>query len=323
VKRFKKLLAVINGGSGDAHVTHRAIALAKANKAQLMFCTIHDAPGPTAGLLTGSEPYKKLTRVLRQERKTLIDQAVQTSRDSGQPARGRLLEGKPFLNIIQEVLRSERDLVLFPDDQVPSLRSRLFGSTATHLLRKCPCPVWVLKPTAVRRGRLRFKRVLAAVNAATSQPTEESLNVKILELATSLAEREGADIHVVHCWSVYGESILAAPRGPLNTSEIESYLKDTRAKHQSALNALLTRFFDEGHTIHKHMLKGEPDNRIPEIAAKLAADVVVMGTVARTGINGVFIGNTAENVLQRIGRSVLAVKPDGFVSPVTLDDPDD
>jgi nucleotide-binding universal stress UspA family protein len=44
-----------------------------------------------------------------------------------------------------------------------------------------------------------------------------------------------------------------------------------------------------------------------------------MGTVARTGMNGVFMGNTAEAVLQRIGRSVLAVKPDGFRSPDSLE----
>jgi hypothetical protein len=33
----------------------------------------------------------------------------------------------------------------------------------------------------------------------------------------------------------------------------------------------------------------------------------------------VLIGNTAEHVLQRLGHSVLAVKPEGFVSPVQAD----
>ena len=320
MRRFKKLLAVINGGPGDAHVTHRAIALAQANRAQLMFCSIHHSPGPTAGLLTGSEQHQKLDRLLRQERKNLLDDAVARSRTSGQPARGRLLEGNPFLEVIREVLRSERDIVLFPDDQGPSFRSRLFGSTATHLLRKCPCPVWVLKPTAVRGGRFRFKRVLAAVNASSDRPTEIALNTKILEIATSLSKREGAEIHVVHCWSVYGESILAAPRGPLTAAEISTYKRENRRNHQAALDGQLARFYQEGHQIKKHLLKGEPDTKIPEIAAKISADVVVMGTVARTGISGVFIGNTAEQVLQRIGRSVLAIKPANFTSPVMLDD---
>jgi len=43
-----------------------------------------------------------------------------------------------------------------------------------------------------------------------------------------------------------------------------------------------------------------------------------MGTVGRTGIPGLIMGNTAESILNNIGCSVLAVKPPGFVSPVTL-----
>ncbi len=50
----------------------------------------------------------------------------------------------------------------------------------------------------------------------------------------------------------------------------------------------------------------------------VSADLIVMGTKGRTGIPGLIIGNTAENVLQRTKASVLAVKPNGFVSPVTL-----
>jgi len=44
-----------------------------------------------------------------------------------------------------------------------------------------------------------------------------------------------------------------------------------------------------------------------------------MGTVARTGIQGFIMGNTAENILNQLDCSVLAVKPPGFVTPVTLD----
>ncbi len=44
-------------------------------------------------------------------------------------------------------------------------------------------------------------------------------------------------------------------------------------------------------------------------------DLIVMGTVARTGIPGLLIGSTAASILQRVNCSVLAVKPDGFASP--------
>ncbi|WP_254699947.1 MULTISPECIES: hypothetical protein [unclassified Roseovarius] len=44
-----------------------------------------------------------------------------------------------------------------------------------------------------------------------------------------------------------------------------------------------------------------------------------MGPVARTGLSGVFIGNTAENSINTLECPDLAVKPDGFISP--LDQP--
>ena len=57
---------------------------------------------------------------------------------------------------------------------------------------------------------------------------------------------------------------------------------------------------------------------VSEFSQGLGADLVVMGTVARTGIAGLFIGNTAEAILDQLACSVLAVKPSGFVTPVKL-----
>jgi nucleotide-binding universal stress UspA family protein len=68
------------------------------------------------------------------------------------------------------------------------------------------------------------------------------------------------------------------------------------------------------------MLKGEPGHLIPKLAAKLEVGLIVMGTVSRTGVAGLFIGNTAERILRQVGCSVLTVKPDGFVTPVRLDE---
>ena len=63
-------------------------------------------------------------------------------------------------------------------------------------------------------------------------------------------------------------------------------------------------------------LKGDPTELIPRIIHEKAIDVLVMGTVARTGISGFIIGNTAENILQKIDCSLWAIKPQGFVSPI-------
>jgi nucleotide-binding universal stress UspA family protein len=65
-----------------------------------------------------------------------------------------------------------------------------------------------------------------------------------------------------------------------------------------------------------HLLQGDAQKMIAALAAKLQADLVVMGTIARTGISGLIIGNTSEAILDQLECSVLAVKPPGFVTPV-------
>jgi nucleotide-binding universal stress UspA family protein len=68
------------------------------------------------------------------------------------------------------------------------------------------------------------------------------------------------------------------------------------------------------------MLKGEAGRLLPELAKRAEVDLIVMGTVCRTGVAGFIIGNTAENVSQQVDCSVLAVKPEGFVPPVRQED---
>ena len=67
--------------------------------------------------------------------------------------------------------------------------------------------------------------------------------------------------------------------------------------------------------------RGHPDDVIREFVVTHGIDLVVMGTVARGGISGLLFGNTAERILRTLPCSVLAVKPDGFESPVRLDGP--
>ena len=64
------------------------------------------------------------------------------------------------------------------------------------------------------------------------------------------------------------------------------------------------------------VLRGNPVEEIIKSAEEANCDLIVMGTLGRTGIAGLFIGNTAEDVLRETQTAVLAAKPDGFVSPI-------
>src|SRR5690606_15053039 len=104
-----------------------------------------------------------------------------------------------------------------------------------------------------------------------------------------------------------------------------SYLEGERARQETAMKLLAHKFREQIGadaydylSINYHLLQGSAIQVLPHLVEQVRADLVVMGTVARTGISGLIIGNTAEAILDQLKCSVLAVKPPGFVSPVTL-----
>ena len=108
--------------------------------------------------------------------------------------------------------------------------------------------------------------------------------------------------------------------GRLPRHEVDEYVLSLREGARKAVEQLLAPFSHVSSPRQIHLVKGRPADVIAEMAKTHGADLIVIGTIVRTGIPGLLIGNTAETVFHQVGCSVLAIKPDGFVSPVVLDD---
>ena len=158
---------------------------------------------------------------------------------------------------------------------------------------------------------------MAAVDPDPFDKKRNALNAKIMELATSLARMEGSEFHAVHVWKLYAERMLVA-RGGLSYKEVEKLERAVRAEREGWLGKLVDTYAPGTPPSRVHMLKGEADLLIPQAAKREQIDLIVMGTVSRTGISGFLIGNTAEKILHQVDCSVLAVKPEGFITPVKL-----
>lgn len=312
MKRFKKILLVLSGN--DRAAIARAATVAKMNSARLTAVqVIDDSAGASLPPLTGlesKEPVRPVSDAAREEAEKAIAPHL---KKRGVKAECKVLQGTAFVEVIREVLEREHDLVISSANHNGGLAERLFGSTNMQLMRKCPCPVWVVKPTRKRR----YTRVLAAVDPSRTEPEERSLNRKILELGNSLAAHDKGEFHVVHAWMLFGESLLRAGGHP-QRADVEGELRTLRAKHLSQLEELLEEARAKTEPDRVHLIKGNPEEVIPDLVAKTKTDVLVMGTVSRKGISRLLIGNTAEKILGQVDCSVLTVKPDGFVSPVSL-----
>ena len=248
--------------------------------------------------------------VMEDQRKTL-EKIAEPLKQNGIKTQIEINSGQSFIDVIRQVIIGKHDLVVMMADGPKTIREQLFGSTSMHLMRKCPCPVWVVKPS--RRKSLR--KVMAAVDPDPENETRHSLNQGILRHAKRIAEKSGAALHIVHGWSVFGGEVDRSRRW-VKKAEVRLYLEQAASEHRQRLNELLA---DEGiDPVNVHLVQGKPGEIIPKKASEIGADLLVMGTVCRTGVPGFFIGNTAETVLGQVDCSVLTIKPADFVTPVKL-----
>jgi len=312
--RFKKILCMNDRKEGMHPALERAVEMARREGASLTLAEARDdiPAGPEYGL--SASDVEELGQLILRDSEKRLRNIIDPIKASGIDVTAKVMVGTQFMEIIREVTREGHDLLILSPQRKAALREMLFGSRIMHLMRKCPCPVWAVIPS---RGS-RHARIMAAVDPVPSDEVRDSLNRRIMETAISLARAEGSEIHVIHCWASHMERAMRA-RGVLLPSEVRRIVADVRKTHKKALDALVARFDFGGLPHHVHMLKGDADTLIVEQARKKRIELVVMGTVCRTGLKGFFMGNTAEKVLHRIGCSVLALKPEGFVSPVALE----
>ncbi len=300
MKRFKDILVIYDGSVGAEDALNQVMMLARANKAKLTVVDLAEE---------GRYSFNSI-----KERERRLQRLVPAIRaDSVDDVGAKVLVGTPFLEVIKQVLREEHDLVVAGAEGGSVVKSVFFGSTVTHLIRKCPCPVWIVKPGQ----SVPYGRILAAVDSKPDDPTGNGLNIKIMDLATSLARMTGAGLDIVHVWEVTGgDRDTLSTEAPAATHE--SILATHKDRHRDALSTLLQPY-PLAEVDHEILLpRGRPQQKLVELVQTRDIELMVMGTVGKTGIPGLLIGNAAETVLEAVQCGVLAIKPDGFMTPVTL-----
>lgn len=204
-----KILVVLNE-AGDESLLRAADALARQHEAELVALVaveqLHDLG--VAGRMTGRAPEQLLTeladRTRRQTRSFMQDIL---------PGRNIALDvavGKAFIEIIRHATENGCDFVMKTAEPLSGLQRFLFASTDQHLLRKCPCPVWLRTPEA----RAGAKRIIATVDLDTSGAEEPEtlaqLNRRVLAAATAIAVPDAVEIVVLHAWEAIGEGMVWA-----------------------------------------------------------------------------------------------------------------
>ena len=309
--RFKSILVASSPGYLEPRTLRAAIKLAETNRARLTIIDVlSSVPRLRKELQVEGRTVDVQAELLR-HREEWLRNLVDNTR-GGPDTEVHVRVGEPFVEVIRHVLAHNNDLVIVGCRQAEKWEAPEFDSGVMHLLRKCPVPVWVMRPS-----RAEKLRILALVDPDEEDRVRDSLNGLVLELATSLVQREGGELHIGHAWGLTGESTLrSSPFVQLPGQMVDVMVDAAEGVHREQLDLLLERHNIEGVGAQVHLVAGEAGKVLPRLAEGLDVGLIVMGTVARTGLSGLIMGNTAETILRSVHCSVLAVKPEGFVTPV-------
>lgn len=308
---LNNILVVIDPNDEAQHALARAVVLAKASGASVTaFLSIYDFSYEMTTMLSIQER-DAMRKAVIEDREIWIKKIINDQFCEEVDIFVNVLwHNRPFEAIIETVLKHDYDLVVKGTHLHDTLKSIIFTPTDWHLLRKCPCPVLLVK----EMDWAIDGKIIAAVHTGSDADHHKSLNDKIIKESFYLAELIKAEVHLVNSYP--GTPVNIAIEIPeFDPTQYNSVVKQ---HHEKAVAALADEYTIADDKIH--IAEGLPEDVIPTISSDINAELLVIGTIGRTGFSAAIIGNTAEHVLDRINCDVLAVKPDGYVSPLAEDE---
>jgi nucleotide-binding universal stress UspA family protein len=309
MKRFRKILVAVDTRLESNLIVDQAIEVAKSNDGAIRLVDVN--PGFSWLTRLTTQDTTHLSELLEKEKREKLSALAAMISDQGIEASYAVLHGKSSVAIIKEAVEQKQDVVMAVSKGHDSRSSGFFGKTATRLLRQCPCPVWLVSP----RTTAKFKHVLGCIDPISDDASELELDQRIVELTRSVAAYHDAKCSVLHAWQLDDRALLSAR---LDAKSVDQFAEEERAYHEEKMDDLLDQFQLKVVSENVHLIEGQAETAICEFVDADGVDLLVMGTVGRSGISGMLMGNTAEWVLSEVQCSVLALKPLGFKGSIRV-----
>ncbi|MFG0335578.1 MAG: universal stress protein [Maioricimonas sp. JB049] len=285
----------------------RGIWLVAQNGAAIHFLSVLEEPRLETEDLVEDTYARELTK----HAESVLAELKQTAAGKGVTATTAIANGRAWYELIRAAVTTDADLVVTGNRSHSTARRLIFGSTSMKLLRKCPCPVLVLRS---ERNHAEDEPPTIVVADDLTEVGEQCLH-----LAVAFAQLYNARLLAVHALELPLERPLL--RSGMVEEEVKKYRQKSRDDAQQQLLERLSgtdyRTIEAGTLTEVEI--GPAETVIVDAIAKHSADLLIMGTVARGGLPGILIGNTAERLLPEIDCSILALKPDDFVCPLSFD----
>jgi nucleotide-binding universal stress UspA family protein len=287
-----------------------AAAFARVNHGRVVLFSVQTGSVP-ANLMTLPERVLQeqenywLLQLHREVKELLSDQLFR-----GLEVEPVIVEGEPATEIAKAVRHYDIDLVTVVTHGRRGLSRALFGSTAEEIIAEAPCPVLTIRPPqhdfVHHRGEkteVRLNRILLATNFRPN-------SFSAMKTARTIAEAADAELHAVYVIGDYFEqiSLLFPEEGGLALSRMRSEVKERMEAFARERGAQVT----------VHAAEGRPYAEIVSLAARIDADLIVIGTSVHASLFGgaPVLGSEIERVVRNAPCPVLCVPSGRAITPL-------
>lgn len=299
----RKIFLIARRSEPHSPALNRAAALARASGGELHLCLFEQQPLLEAVAHLSSEVARLAREAQLAEAHRWLNDKVQALRETGVKASGEVVWGRPLLeHMLNKIRQQQPDLVVKDIHLEPLLRRVLLTPIDWHLLRDCPCPLMLVNPQALPLPR----RVVAAVEPVSIEHSGGHLNERIFQIATEIAALSGASTELAFAYEGLSPLAVSQPEEyTVVAAEIYEQLRQTQVQRFHSFAAA------QGVPAERQqVLYGPPWLALADCADDPRADLLVLGTVQRSGLERALIGSTAERILDQARCDLLAIKPE-------------
>jgi universal stress protein E len=201
--------------------------------------------------------------------------------------------GSAFSGILHAASTIRADLIVMGSHRKKLLRDIFVGTTVERVIRTGPFPVLMVN----REVQRHYDNVLIPVD--TSEPSVHALRVAKVSGLIDLTHAT-----LLHAFVAIGKGKLRMAGA--DTADYEA------SERQNAIGELGSFLVANGISSQDWSLRveeGVPMDVITSAVDEMHADLVIMGTHARSGLLKELIGSVTEAVLRTVNADVLAVPP--------------
>lgn len=293
---FRSILVSLDGSTFSESALSYALSLSRRTGADLQLATVHEPVPSFAYDEWETAAWEWSQEYLRVVRDRVADQA-------GGDVQAWIGTGR-----VVDMLRSraeavDADLVVMATHGRGALSRAWLGSVADGFVRQAEQPVLLVRPPT--EGETpedpSIGRVLVPLDGS-------DLSEAVLDLAVGVCRTFDAELHLLRVVSYPVE--IASPYLPHTIQMNQKVVEDAKRSAEEYVEAIAARLGADGPQVSTHVIVDhQAGHTIADQATELGADLIVMATHGRGGMQRALLGSTTDKVIRSVHVPVLVQRP--------------